>query len=203
MTGVLTLTSNAKDHSLASSAESIHACRPEQDLVDACRSGSLSAFEQLYRIHGPRMKSIALNLLGNVSDAEDAVQESFLKIYKRVAGFRGGAAFSTWIFRLLVNTCYDLARTRKRFPGSLRSEGGAEKETHSHAANLPLRLTLERALERLDVRSRSVFLLFEVEGFSHREIAGILEIREGTSKALLFNAKRELQRCILGDAGRH
>jgi RNA polymerase sigma-70 factor (ECF subfamily) len=196
MTGVLTLKSNAKDHSLKSSAERFRESSQDRDLVVACRSGSLLAFEHLYKIHGPKMKSIALNLLGNVADAEDAVQESFLKIYLRMAEFRGEAAFPTWIFRLLVNTCYDLARKRKDFPGSLRSHDGMEKEIPVNAANHPLRLTLERLLQRLNTRTRSVFLLFETEGFSHREIAGILEIREGTSKALLFNAKRKLQHWI-------
>jgi RNA polymerase sigma-70 factor, ECF subfamily len=193
MTGALTLTSKAKDHSVTSSAERIHQSRLDRDLADACRSGSLPAFEQLYKIHSPKMKSIALNLLGNVADAEDAVQESFLKIYFRIAEFRGEAAFSTWVFRLLVNTCYDSARKRKGFPSSMRSDDGMEKEIPANAADHPLRLTLERLLRRLDTRSRSVFLLFEIEGFSHREIANILEIREGTSKSLLFDAKRKLQ----------
>jgi len=188
--------STAKEQDLSPAAGLLPECHRDRDLVEACRSGSLSAFEQLYARHGPKMKSVALNLLGNVFDAEDAVQESFIKIYHRLAEFRGEAAFSTWVFRLLVNTCYDLARKRKRYPESIRSEDGTDKEIPASASDHPLRLTLERSLQRLDLRSRSVFLLFEVEGFSHREIAGILQIREGTSKALLFEAKRKLQRWI-------
>jgi RNA polymerase sigma-70 factor (ECF subfamily) len=188
--------STAKEQDLSPAAGLLHECHRDQDLVEACRSGSLPAFEQLYAGHGPKMKSVALNLLGNVFDAEDAVQESFIKIFHRLAEFRGEAAFSTWVFRLLVNTCYDLARKRKRYPQSIRSEDGTDKEIPANAADHPLRLTLERSLQRLDLRSRSVFLLFEVEGFSHREIAGVLQIREGTSKALLFEAKRKLQHWI-------
>jgi len=178
-------------------------CAGDKDLIEACRRGNLSAFEHLYHLHGPRMKSLAWNLLGNRADAEDAVQESFLKIYQSLAGFRGEAAFSTWIFRLLVNTCYDLARKRQRSAVYNRlEEGGTQEDPSPPEVDHPLRLTLEQSLRRLNLRLRSVFLLFEVEGFSHREIAGILQIAEGTSKALLFEAKRKLKD-LIGDVTRN
>lgn len=180
----------------------VYGCAGDKDLIEACRSGNLSAFEHLYLLHGPRMKSLAWNLLGNRADAEDAVQESFLKIYQSLASFRGEAAFSTWIFRLLVNTCYDLARKRQRSATCSRlEEGGIQEDPSPPAVDHPLRLTLEQSLRRLNLRLRSVFLLFEVEGFSHREIAGILQIAEGTSKALLFEAKRKLKD-LIGDVTR-
>ncbi|MBZ5495262.1 MAG: RNA polymerase sigma factor [Acidobacteriia bacterium] len=168
-------------------------------LVDDCKSGRLSAYDRLYEAHGVRMKSIAFNLLGNVPDAEDAVQEAFLKIYRSVCGFKGEASFMTWIYRVLVNTCYDLLRSRRRREpeaGGTMTEALGGCAAPNACADHPLRLTLEQSLKRLPERGRAVFLLFEVEGFRHREIAGILNIAEGTSKSILFEAKRELQRLM-------
>lgn len=171
----------------------------EWDLVAGCRNGDLSAFEQLYQMHAARMKSIACNLLRNASDAEDAVQETFLKTYRGVANFKGSSSLSTWIYRILVNVCYDLRRRRGRSREiSGETTPGHELDAPGGVTDHPLRLTLEACLDRLSPRPRTVFVLFEVEGFRHREIAEILEIPEGTSKNLLFEAKRELRRLIFG-----
>jgi RNA polymerase sigma-70 factor (ECF subfamily) len=153
-------------------------------------------------MHAPRMKSIAWNLLGNTGDAEDAVQEAFLKIYRGAKTFRGGAAFSTWTYRVLVNTCYDALRRRRSRPAasSLEDAAGARRGALSSAAppgaDHPLRLALEKAVGRLKPRHRAVFLLFAVEGFTHGEIGRILGIPEGTSKTFLFEAKKTLQRWL-------
>jgi RNA polymerase sigma-70 factor (ECF subfamily) len=176
----------------------------DADLVEGCRAGDLRAFERLYTTHGPRMKSVALNLTGNVPDAEDAVQETFLKVYRSVDRFKGQAALSTWIYRILVNTCHDLGRRRRRRPEAPEEEvGDGSGSAPVTAGDPPLRVTLEKSLDRLGERQRTVFLLFEVEGFTHREIGELLEISEGTSKFLLFDAKRQLQRLLAGKlAGR-
>ena len=182
------------------------ACLPGPDdpeLLAGCRSRGLPAFERLYRDHGPRMMSIALNLLGNVADAEDVVQDAFLKIFRGGGGFRGRSALSTWIYRILVNSCYDLMRRKKRRreEPEQEPEGGERPQARAGAPDHPLRLALEKSLARLDARRRSIFLLFEVEGFKHREIAEILNIPEGTSKNLLFEAKREVHRLLSEDRG--
>src|SRR5712691_3214544 len=83
-------------------------------LAAACRRGDLRAYERLYELHGTRMKSLARNLLGNHTDAEDAVQETFLKVQRAIGGYSGKSAFSTWIFRILINSCYDMRRSRVR-----------------------------------------------------------------------------------------
>ena len=162
----------------------------ESELLEGCRGGSLPSFERLYEEHGARMKSIASNLLGGFADAEDAVQETFLKVYRGLARFRGGASFSTWIYRILVNTCYDqMRKSRRRAEGPLPARlmfGVAE-------ADHPLRLSIETAVRRLEPQERAAFLLCEVEGFSHRETGEILEVSEGTSRTLLFRARRRLQ----------
>src|ERR1700730_12460442 len=84
------------------------------EFLEGCRKGSLPSFEGLYQEHGARMESIAMNLTGNAADAEDAVQDTFLKVYRGLSRFRGGCAFSTWVYRILVNSCYDLMRRNRR-----------------------------------------------------------------------------------------
>ena len=170
--------------------------------VEACTRGSLSAFERLYKQHGGRMKSIACNLMGNTSDAEDAVQESFLKVYRSIGSFQGYSSLSTWIYRILVNTCLDLKRKQRR---QELPESGSSAEDLAHpsglSSNQPLRLTLEKIVGSLDERSRNVFLLFEVEGFRHAEIAEMLSISEAASKVALFQAKRELRGLLAKSKG--
>ena len=94
-----------------------------EDLLEGCRAGRLEAFERLYEQAGPRMKSLAANLLGNAEDAEDAVQETFLKVYRGAGGFKGSSAASTWAFRILLNTCYDAMRRRRRHPEDAGLDG--------------------------------------------------------------------------------
>lgn len=162
--------------------------------MEGLRQGSLPAFERLYALHGDRMKSIAANLLGSAADAEDAVQDTFLKAYRAARSFRAGASVATWLYRILVNACYDQLRGRRR-----RAEGPMPEPAVLPAAaasdrDHPLRLAIEAALGGLPERERAAFLLCEVEGFSHREAAEILEVPEATSRTLLFRARRELQR---------
>jgi len=173
----------------------------KDELLEGCRAGDLDAFERLYEMHAARMKSIAWNLLGNAGDAEDAVQEAFLKIYRGAKTFRAGAAFSTWTYRILVNTCYDALRRRKSRPVATSLDydvaaSGRGTPAAPPGADHPLRLALEKAVARLHPRHRAVFLLFAVEGFTHGEIGRILGIPEGTSKTFLFEAKKKLQRWL-------
>ena len=171
----------------------------EDELLESCRRGDVAAFERLYALHGERMKSVARNLTGSETDAEDAVQETFLKVYRGAASFRGGSALSTWIYRILVNSCYDLLRRRQR-----RAEDPLEPSDEARpaaagaapAGDHPLRLAIEQSLGELPARQRTVFLLATVEGFSHREVAQVLDISEGASRTLLFEAKRRLQELL-------
>lgn len=141
------------------------------------------------------MKSLALNMLGNRTDAEDAVQEAFLRAYRGRDAFRSDAALWTWVYRILLNACHDIGRRR----GARRGEEAlddAAPELEATGSNHPLRLTIERAVAALAPIYRDVFLLCEVEGHSHREVAEILQIAEGTSKARLFEAKRRLRTAV-------
>lgn len=164
----------------------------EAELLAACRRREMGAFEQLYRTHGARLKSIAYHTAGNRQDAEDAVQETFLKAYRGIDGFAGASSIGTWLCRICINACYDLVRKRQ-----LDAERAEASEPRAAPPNqLALRTQLDQALGRIHPRHRMVFLLFAVEGMRHAEIATILEIPEGTSKAWLFEAKRELQRLL-------
>ena len=167
-------------------------------LAAACRSGDLRAYERLYAIHGARMKNLARNLLGNPVDAEDAVQETFLKVHRSIAGFRGQSSFVTWTYRILINTCHDARRSRlrKREVANEDSEGSPGIEPRAPGAHPTLRMALERALAKLTQHQRDVFLLYEVEGFRHAEIAGMLEMTETASKNTLFQAKKSLRQML-------
>jgi RNA polymerase sigma-70 factor, ECF subfamily len=165
-------------------------------LAAACQSGDLRAYERLYALQGARMKNLARNLLGNPLDAEDAVQDTFLKVQRSISSFRGQSSFVTWTFRILVNTCHDARRKRTR-----KKEVASEDETgellrpepRAPSAHPALRLALKRALAELTRHQRDVFLLYEVEGFHHSEIAAMLEITEAASKNTLFQAKKNLR----------
>jgi RNA polymerase sigma-70 factor (ECF subfamily) len=173
----------------------------EAGLAAACLSGDLQAYERLYSLHGSRMKNLARNILGSSMDAEDAVQETFLKVQQSIATFRGQSSFVSWTFRILVNTCYDARRSRLR-----KKEVAADEPQHDDAPPRPepraavahpsLRLALERALAKLTRHQRDVFLLYEVEGFRHAEISEMLEITETASKNTLFQAKKNLRQML-------
>lgn len=180
------------------SNQTAEAQREDIALAAACRSGDLHAYERLYALHGTRMKNLARNLLGNTLDAEDAVQETFLKIQRSIASFRGESSFVSWTFRILVNSCHDARRSRLR-KKEIASETGEEAphpEPRAPGAHPTLRLALERALASLTSHQRDVFLLYQVEGFRHAEIAAMLDLSETASKNTLFQAKKNLRRML-------
>ncbi len=169
---------------------------PEQDdlqLARACADGDTDVLASVYARFGERMRSIAFQQLGNISDAEDAVQETFIKVHRGAAGYNGEAAFTTWLYRILVNTCYDMLRKRAR---RIRETALEDDVTGGRAAisvDDVKRMALRKLLSELPEQRRTVFALFEIEGLSHAEIAGILDITEGNSKWILFSTKKQLQ----------
>jgi RNA polymerase sigma-70 factor (ECF subfamily) len=188
-----------KERRLPNSQTSNSISCAEADLINGCKSHQVAAYEQLYSQHAQRMKSIAMNLLENSHDAEDAVQEAFIKIYRGVGSFKGESTFTAWIYRVLVNSCYDLRRKKQRRKpevAEMEVDSSMMDTRHPSLPDHPLRLALEQSLQKLDARSRTVFLLFEVEGFKHQEIAQVLQIPEGTSKNLLFEAKKKLRQLL-------
>lgn len=164
----------------------------------ASARGDFAALASLYDRYGARMKSIARNLTGSTEDAEDAVQETFLKVHRSAPGFRGASKVSTWIYRLLVNTCHDVLRKRRRRGEvDILSDTEALPPPRDPVEGHALRLLLDRSLSRIGARPRTAFLLYAVEGFTHREIGEILQISENGSKSLLFEARRQLTPLLL------
>jgi len=180
------------------SPAAVDATSEDAALAAACRSGDLRAYERLYAMHGARMKNLARNVLGSPADAEDAVQETFLKVQRSIASFRGQSSFATWTYRILINTCYDARRSRmrKKEVANDDSEESSRLEPRAPGAHPTLRMALERALGKLTRHQRDVFLLYEVEGFRHAEIAGMLEMTETASKNTLFQAKKNLRQML-------
>jgi RNA polymerase sigma-70 factor, ECF subfamily len=155
-------------------------------------------FEELYQRHSSPLRRAALNWVGNFHDAEDAVQEAFLKAYRNAASFAGHSTFSTWLYRILVNVCHDVGRRRRRqseqqiLSGAIDEAGLPAVVNEDHG----LRLSLERTLRQLSPRHSLVLLMFEVEGLKHSEIAAALQITEGTSKTRLLEARKQLRRLL-------
>ena len=171
-------------------------------LVDRCRKGDLGAFEELYRQHAGRLFSVACRMVGNPADAEDLLQEIFLAAHRKLDSFRGDSALGTWLYRLATNLCLDHLRSKaartSQLTGALDDEPGlAEAGSHRLADRALTRMDLERALAQLPDGCRAAFVLHDIEGLEHREVAEVLGIAEGTSKSQVHKARLRL-RGLLG-----
>jgi RNA polymerase sigma-70 factor, ECF subfamily len=168
-------------------------------LVERCRRGELGAFDELYRQHAGRLYSLAFRMLGHAADAEDAVQDAFLLAHRRLDSFRGEAALGTWLYRLTVNQCLDRLRSRAAREGHATDsldEPEARREPAGRADSVVERMDLQGAIARLPPGGRAVFVLHDVEGLEHREIALQLGISEGTSKSQLHKARLRLRELL-------
>jgi RNA polymerase sigma-70 factor (ECF subfamily) len=184
---------------MASNAISIQS---DAGLNAALAGEAMSGFEDLYRKHYRRVYSICLRMTGNVAEAEDLTQEVFIQLHRKIGSFRGEAAFTTWLHRLTVNQV--LMHFRKR---SVRSElttddgempDSIDPETINPEA-MPIvdRIGLESAISQLPNGYRTVFVLHDVEGYEHEEIARLLGCSAGTSKSQLHKARLKLRRLLL------
>lgn len=165
-----------------------------------CLGGDVSAFEELYRQHAARLYSLACRMLGNRSDAEDLLQDIFLLAYRKLDHFRGESTLATWLYRLAMNVCLDHLRSRAARMGqvtdSLDDDGRgirAPAGSDSPPDRALVRLDLERGIAALPEGCRAAFLLHDVEGLEHHEIATILGIAEGTSKSQVHKARMKLR----------
>ena len=167
-------------------------------LVERCRRGDLAAFEELYRAHAGKLFSVACRLLGNPTDAEDLLQEIFLSAHRKLDGFRGESALSTWLYRLATNHCLDFLRSRaartNQLTDTLDDEvGHFDAGRQGLAEQTVTKMDLERALARLPEGCRAAFVLHDVQGLEHREVAEALGIAEGTSKSQVHKARLRLR----------
>lgn len=168
------------------------------ELAQRCGRGDQDAFEQLYRAHAGRLYTLIARMVASAETAEDLLQEVFLNAYRKVGGFRGDSSLGTWLYRMAVNHCLDYLRGRQskmaRTTDSIEDEGIAEPVAAAPlVASAIHRLDLERAIAKLPAGCRTAFVLHDVEGFQHHEIASMLGISEGTSKSQVHKARVKLR----------
>ena len=155
----------------------------------------MDAFETLYQRYAARIYSLACRMAGSTDAGEDLLQEIFLQAHRKMASFKGDAALGTWLYRLAVNHCLDFVRSRRakmdKATDTLDADGAIEPLAPRET---PLaRIDLERAIARLPEGCREAFVLHDVEGFDHKEVAQMLGIAEGTSKSQVFKARSKLR----------
>jgi RNA polymerase sigma-70 factor (ECF subfamily) len=165
------------------------------DLVARCRAGDADAFETLYREHAARLYTLACRMAGSREDGEDLLQEIFLQAHRKLGSFKGDSSIGTWLYRLALNHCLDYVRSRRAKMNKLTETLDAETSIEPTARReTPIaRMDLERAVERLPEGCREAFVLHDVEGFDHKEVADLLGIAEGTSKSQVFKARMKLR----------
>jgi RNA polymerase sigma-70 factor (ECF subfamily) len=173
------------------------------ELAQRCRHGDADAFEQLYRAHAGRLYNLVLRMSGSAQDAEDLLQEVFLHAHRKLGSFRGDSSLGTWLYRLAVNHCLDVLRGRQakmsRATHSLDDDDGFEPAAAAPAIPTAIsRLDLERAIARLPSGCRVAFVLHDVEGFEHNEVAKMLGVSEGTSKSQVHKARTKLRAMLSG-----
>lgn len=166
-------------------------------LASRIRAGEGAAFEELYRQHGSRLYNLAYRMAGSAQDADDLLQDIFLLAYRKLASFRGESALGTWLYRLGMNHCLDVLRSRQARMGqqtdSLDEDGAAPVASPGPPLGAVSRIDLERAIGHLPRACRAAFLLHDVEGFGHGEVASILGISEGTSKSQVHKARLRIR----------
>jgi len=177
----------------------------EVDLIRASAAGDERAFEQLYHQYSRRVYALCLRILGDRADAEDVTQEVFLQVYRKLKTYRGDAAFTTWLHRLTVNAA--LMYLRKSIVKHEQTEDDENiraitdaKVRRSRRLSIIDRIALEQAIRALPPGYRAVFVLHDIEGYEHEEIARLLGISVGTTKSQLHKARMRLRRMLNGKA---
>ena len=178
--------------------------RPESErsLVQRAQKGDEQAFAALFQSHKKRVYSVCLLMTKDIAEAEDLTQEAFLQVFRSVSSFRGDSAFSTWLYRVAVNTVLMKLRRRKSPPivsldepvspesPSLRRDVGRVDPRLNGTID---RITLRRAMQELPEGCREIFVLHEVQGYQHHEIAEMLDCSVGNSKSQLHKAKMKMR----------
>lgn len=183
---------------------------PESEAILAAQNGDAAAFQRLYELHSRRVYSVCLRMVANPVEAEDLTQEAFLQLFRKIHTFRGESGFSTWLHRLTVNIVLMRFRKRKRAELSLDEA----RETAEENPRMPFdpgaeylclsglidRINLSRAVEQLPLGYKQMFVLHDVQGYEHNEIAEILGCSIGNSKSQLHKARLRLRQLLREDA---
>src|ERR671917_1150157 len=168
------------------------------ELTQAASSGDMAAFEELYSRHSRRVYSLCLRMTANTAEAEDLAQEVFIQLYRKLGSFRGESAFTTWLHRLTVNQVLMHFRKKGVKMEQTTEEGETPVQIVTGTANpnaMPVvdRIALDKAIAQLPPGYRTVFVLHDVEGHEHEEIARMLGCSVGTSKSQLHKARMKLR----------
>jgi RNA polymerase sigma-70 factor, ECF subfamily len=182
--------------------------RSEGEAIVRARRGDAGAFEYLYKAHCRHVYSVCLRMIRNPAEAEDLTQQTFLQVFRKIGTFRGESGFSTWLHKVTVNIVLMHLRRRKRtevpledlnHPGSDNEaprEFGFSDTSMSGAID---RLNLMRAIRKLPFGYKRFFLLYDVIGYEHKEIAGRLRCSTGCSKSQLHKARKRLRQLLRGE----
>lgn len=174
----------------------------ERELIARARQGDGAAERALYDAHVDRVYRLAFRLAGDDELARDFTQETFIRAFGKLDGFRGEAAFSTWLHRIATTVALNGLRKVKRFRRrEAELDEAAEVVSRGRVAEPDLKLRLRRAIDDLPVGYRTVFVMHDVEGYTHEEIAGALGVETGTSKAQLSRARAKLREALADFAG--
>jgi RNA polymerase sigma-70 factor (ECF subfamily) len=178
----------------------------EAEAIRLAQAGDAAAFEFLYQLHGRRVYALCLRMVNNPADAEDLMQEAFLQLFRKIGTFRGESAFSTWLHRMTVNVVLMRLRKKTLPVASLEETTDPDDETGGPrkdigAPDLRLsgavdRVNLERSVEKLPPGYRTVFVLHDVQGYEHNEIADIMGCSVGNSKSQLHKARTRLRNLL-------
>lgn len=178
----------------------------ECEAIGRAQRGDANAFERLYRLHSSRVFALCLRMVKNTAEAEDLMQETFLSVFRAIRTFRGQSAFSSWLHRVTVNCA--LMRLRRtpsapisleQFIESCEDSGRPGKELHQcdlRLKGLIDRLCIEKAIAQLPAGLKRIFVLYELYGWEHGEIAEILNCSAGTCKGQLHRARRRLRELL-------
>jgi len=181
----------------------------DDELVRRIRAGDGTAFSQLVERHQRRIQQLAVSLVRNEHDAQEVVQDAFLRVYLGLAAFRGTSSFYTWLYRIVVNLAIDAKRRpcRQRIGWESIAECAndtrsfdlpriSNSDPHEAISRAELERRIVEALAHLTPYHRAVILMREVEGMSYQEMAEFLNISKGTVMSRLFHARRRLQRTL-------
>ena len=171
------------------------------ELTQAAANGNMTAFEEVYNRHHRRVYSICLRMLQNATEAEDLTQDVFIQLHRKIGSFRGDSAFTTWLHRMTVNQVLMHFRKRNVKFEKTTEEGETPVQIVSGTANpmkMPVvdKIAIEHAIEQLPPGYRNVFVLHDVEGYEHEEVARILGCSVGTSKSQLHKARLKLRKLL-------
>lgn len=167
----------------------------EKQLVVRAQGNDYRAYEQLYRLHVGRIFALCVRMCKDRDMAEDLTQEAFIQAWRKLDKFRGDSAFGSWLYRIATNTVLSYLRKQKPFLNSLDIDDVPEleyRETNDE------QIGLEKAIAELPDGARVVFVLYSVEGYTHKEISGLLGIAQGSSKAQLHRARALLKQKLKG-----